>query len=169
MKFAVKLSVLFAIIALAGCKYSQKYETVNAGDKFSLSIPDWLKKEEGLKPGADFQYANRFRNFYAIGEVQPLTENDSVFAAVINTQTAIVKKSMDKPIVTDSINVDFGGAKGVRMEIMGKMSDESIFFSEVFLIGKKNNYHLSIWTRSEERKLKFKEDIQKILTSFKEL
>lgn len=169
MKFLLQAAIVFLFVGLTGCKYSQKYETINAGNRFSVSIPDWLKKEEGLKPGADFQYANRFRNFYAIGEVQPLTENDSVFAAGINAQTAIVKKSLDKPMVTDSVNVDFGGAKGVRMEIMGKMSDENIFFSEVFLVGKKNNYHLSIWTRSEERKLKFKEDIQKILTSFKEL
>lgn len=165
----LQAAILLSLLITAGCKYSNKYETVEVNKQFTLSIPDWLKEEEGLKPGAAFQYANRFRNFYAIAELQPATQTDSQLVAVISKQVVVVKKALGKPQVTDSLAVEYGGVKGVRMEIMGTMSGENIFFTEVFLVGKKRNYHISIWTRNEERKLRFKEDIQKILISFKEL
>ena len=70
--------------------------------------------------------------------------------------------------MSDSTEVTIGGLKGTRVEIFGKMSDEPIYFSEVVLEGKNRFYHLSIWTRTADRKLKFKDDIDHILNSFKE-
>ena len=160
--------LLFAVI-VSSCKYSDKYETVEVNKQFSLSIPSWLKKEDNLKPGAPFQYANRFRNFYVIGEPVAKSGNSLAFKNALDANIALVKKAMKKPMVTDSVEITYSGIKGVRIEVMGEMSEEKIFFSEVLLDGKKSYYHLSIWTRSEERKLKFKEDIQQILSSFQEL
>ena len=73
-------------------------------------------------------------------------------------------------MVTDSVEVTTeSGIKGTRVEISGKMTGEDIYFSEVLFEGKKGLYHLSIWTRSSNRKLHFKEDINKIIASFKEI
>ncbi len=164
------ISVVFvSAVILSGCKYSDKYETVEVNKEFSLSVPSWLKKEDNLKPGASFQYANRFRNFYAIAEPVAKGTDSAAFSNALNANLTLVKKAMSKPMVTDSVAVDYNGTKGIRVEVMGEMSGEKIYFSEVMLEGKKSFYHLSIWTRSEERKLKFKDDIQQILSSFKEL
>lgn len=162
------MAFLFAAI-LSGCKYSDTYETVEVNKQFSLTIPSWLKKEDNLKPGAPFQYANRFRNFYVIAEPVAKGADSTTFALALNANLSLVTKAMTKPMVTDSVGVVYNGVKGTRVEVMGDMSGEKIFFSEVLLEGKKSFYHLSIWTRSEERKLKFKEDIGQILASFKEL
>ncbi|MBS1612863.1 MAG: hypothetical protein JST49_08590, partial [Bacteroidetes bacterium] len=74
-----------------------------------------------------------------------------------------------KPVVTDSTSITTGGLTGSRVEVYGKMNDEAIYFTEVLLEGKGKLYHYSIWTRNEKRKLDYKNDINKIVTSFKVL
>ena len=87
----------------------------------------------------------------------------------MSANLSVISKAMAKPVVSDSTEVTIGGLKGARVEIFGKMSGENIYFSEVVLEGKNRFYHLSVWTRNEDRKLKFKEDIDRTLNSFKEL
>ena len=161
------LVACFVLLAFSACKYAKEYKQVKAGDKFTMMVPPWVKEETTLKPGAEFQYANRFRNFYTIGET---LEKDSAkaLASIVSTNLSVLSKSMDKPVMTDSADVTIGGLKGVRIEIFGNMNGEAIYFSEVVLEGKNRFYHLSIWTRTADRKLKFKDDIDRILTSFKE-
>jgi hypothetical protein len=86
----------------------------------------------------------------------------------MSANVELLSKSMVKPVVNDSTAVTIGGLSGARVEISGKMSGEEIFFSEVLLQGKSRFYHLSIWTRNADRKLKFKDDIDRIINSFKE-
>lgn len=166
---AFVLLVLTGAGVLSSCSYSDKYELVNANNKFSISVPSWMKEDKTLKQGADFQYANRFRNFYAIGETVDNSAGKAN-AEVISNNLNILRKSLQKPMVTDSVEVTTeSGIKGTRVEISGKMTGEDIYFSEVLFEGKKGLYHLSIWTRSSNRKLHFKEDINKIIASFKEI
>ena len=156
------------VLALAGCKYSKEYKLAKGGDKFTMMVPSWVKEDKTLKPGAEFQYDNRFRNFYAIGEVSAkdsLSSASSVMSANLN----LWRKAMAKPVVDDSTSVTIGGLDGARVEISGQITGETIYVSEVVLAGKNGFYHLSVWTRTADRKLKFKEDIDKILASFKEL
>ena len=158
---------IIGLLVLAGCKYSKEYHQVKAADKFTLMVPPWVKEDLKLKPGAEFQYANRFRNFYAIGETE-IKDSTKTVATVTATNIGVLSKSMVKPVISDSTEVTIGGLKGTRVEIFGKMSDEPIYFSEVVLEGKNRFYHLSVWTRTADRKLKFKDDIDHILNSFKE-
>src|SRR5690606_17406836 len=73
--FAAML-LLPIILSIPSCSYSDEFKAVNANNEFSLSIPSWLKKESELKPGAVLQYANRYRNFYLIGETEAISERD---------------------------------------------------------------------------------------------
>lgn len=169
IRFLMLTVIGSVIISLAACKYNNEYQTVNAANKFSVSVPSWMKEETDLKPGADFQYANRFRNFYAIGETLNKADLKRTNSELMNDYLTAIRKSMTKATVTDSVEVQGGGIKGTRVEIYGKMGGENIYFSEVLFEGEKNLYHLSIWTRSEDRKLHFKEDINKIIASLKEI
>lgn len=160
--------VLCSVVILSSCNYSNKYEEVNAGNKFSISVPSWMKEEKGLKEGADFQYANRFRNFYAVGET--VNRGNKTTAQVMADNLAILRKALEKPMVSDSSDITTAsGVKGTRVEISGKMTGEDIYFSEVLYEGNKGLYHVSIWTRSSNRKLHFKDDISRIIASFKEI
>lgn len=166
-KYLVSFLVCAMLLNLAACKYSKEYKQVKAGDKFTMMVPPWVKEVNNLKPGAEFQYVNRFRNFYAIGETISKDSTKSV-SSIMSANLGVLSKSMVKPIINDSIAVTIGGLTGTRVEISGKMTGEDIFFSEVVLEGKTRFYHLSIWTRNADRKLKFKDDIDKVLNSFKE-
>ncbi|MES2619720.1 MAG: hypothetical protein V4615_02630 [Bacteroidota bacterium] len=157
------------LCVVSSCKYNEEYQVINAKNEFSISVPSWMKEEETLAPGAPFQYANRFRNFYAIGLISKKDTATAEFNYYWNNNLTALKKSLTKPLVTDSIPVEINGVKGMRAEILGKLEGENIFFSEVLLDGKAKYYHLSVWVRGDERKLRFKEDINKILGSFKEL
>lgn len=160
--------VVCSVVVLSSCNYSNSYELVNANNKFSLSVPSWMKEEKGLKEGADFQYANRFRNFYAVGEV--VNPGGKTTAQVMTDNLTILRKALDKPMVSDSSDITTAsGVKGTRVEISGKMTGEDIYFSEVLYQGNHGLYHVSIWTRSSNRKLHFKEDTSKIIASFKEI
>jgi hypothetical protein len=164
------LSIVYCLtFVLSSCKYSNEYQAINVNNKFSVSIPPWMKEDKSLKPGADFQYANHFRNVYAIGETISRTDLKKTNAEIISDNLNVLRKSLANAVVSDSVDLTAGDLKGTRVEIYGKMNGENIYFSEVLFEGTKNIYHLSIWTRSETRKLRFKEDINKIISSFKEI
>lgn len=168
----MKKTLLFfeaLLMLVSSCKYSDQYQTVNAANKFSVAVPSWMKEDKALKPGADFQYANHYRNFYSIGEAYPKQGLSKTTAELMDDNLAVLRKSLKDAVVTDSIEITSGNLKGTRVEIYGKMSNENIYFSEVLYEGTKYIYHLSIWTRSEDRKLHFKDDIERILISVKEI
>ena len=162
--FTVIIASLFVIPA---CKYSKEYKQVKAGDKFTMMVPPWVKEDLTLKPGAEFQYNNRFRNFYTIGETEGKDSTKTV-SSVMTANMAVLAKSMTNVKVDDSTSVTIGGLNGARVEMRGEMSKEPIYFSEVVWEGKNRFYHLSVWTRTADRKLKFKDDIDKLINSFKE-
>ena len=170
MKSSAFVLSCFLLLAscLSSCKYPVTYKDVTC-NKFSISVPSWLKEDKTLKPGAEFQYANRFRNFYAIAEVDNKDSLKESAAEVMTGNINVLRKAMINPVVSDSTDVTTSSLHGSRAEVFGKMGTENIYFSEIILEGKTNYYHLSIWTRGEDRKLKFKEDINRILNSFKEL
>ena len=157
------------LLVIASCKYTNKYETINAGNQFSVSIPDWMKEDKKLKDGAVFQYANHFRNFYVIGETISKSDLKRTTAELMNDNLNVLKKSLTNGVVTDSVEVTTPNLKGTRIEIYGKMGGENIYFSEALYEGNKNIYHLSVWTRSEDRKLHFKDDISRIIGSVREI
>ena len=164
------LSIVYCLTSvLSSCKYSNEYQAINANNKFSVSIPPWMKEDKSLKQGADFQYANHFRNVYAIGETISRIDLKRTNAQIISDNLNVLRKSLANAVVSDSVDITSGNLKGTRVEIYGKMNGENIYFSEALFEGTKNIYHLSIWTRSETRKLRFKEDINKIISSFKEI
>lgn len=156
------------IVGLQACKYSDKWEQVITNNTFSIEVPSWMEKTTEIHPSAVFQYRNKFRNFYAIAE--PKAKGDSTaFSNMLHASLDTLKGSLQKPIVTDSLLITVNGITGVRVEVMGELQEEVIYFSEVFLQGNKSNYHLSVWTRGEDRKLRYKDDINKLINSFKEL
>lgn len=166
MKKVLILVALSCVFVIQSCKYSTEWQTVAAGESFALSLPPWLEKVDNLKPDAQMQYSSQYRNFYIIGETLAASKPA---AAVVTENVERLKQSMTKPVVTDSTTITVDGLTGSRVEVYGKMSDEAVYFTEVLLEGKGKLYHYSIWTRSEKRKLDYKNDINKIVTSFKVL
>lgn len=161
------LLIFFILSIASSCQYSEEHVAVNVNNEFSITLPSWLKEEEGLKPGAALQYANRYRNFYIIGETEPNTGGD--ISSLTARYLGVLRSSMNDAVMTDSSAFNHREQKAIRIEVYGKMNGESIYFSELVVEGKGKFYHLSIWTRGEDRKLKYKEEINNILLSFREI
>ncbi len=165
MKHFIRLSLIALFgLSLFSCKYSYKDETINVKNEFTMTVPDYLSKADNLKANADFQYSNRFRNMYVVVFSD---KKDKDFQTYYNEQIAVIKKILEKPMVNDSIPVVIGGAKGIHTEIAGKMQGEMIYYSILTLETKDKFYQDCIWTRGEDRKLKYGKDIERILLSFK--
>lgn len=163
----ILILALFTALGFTACNYNNEFHEVKIDNSFSVAVPSWMKKQDDLKPDAPFQYANRYRNVYAIAEILPAGVDE--FPATASAVIGNVKNALEAPLVTDSVAVQINGLQGVRVELYGKMSGENVYFTEVLLNGSNKTYHLSIWTRAEERKLRFKEDINQMVASFKPL
>ncbi len=164
MKNNIYLLITILFCTLAGCRYSYKDELVTMPGKFSMSLPNYLSKADNLKPGADLQYSNRFRNTYVVVFSD---KKDKPFEQYYNEQIEVIKKSLEKPMVNDSLPVAIAGATGTHTEIAGTMQGEMIYYSIQTLETKDKFYQECIWTRGEERKLKYGKDLERMLTSFK--
>ncbi len=168
------LLTLFVLTAvLPSCKYPTEYKAVNIENKFSMNGPPWVKEEDDLEPGAELQYANRFRNFYIICQSFNKADVKRAPSDIMHDNLNRLRTALKNPLVTDSADVSINGVNGLRAEIFGKMgktdAEENIYYSEVVLEGKERFYHISVWTRGEDRKLRYKDDINKTISSFKEL
>ena len=128
-----------------------------------MTVPDYLSKCDDLRPGAEFQYCNRYRNTYVIVFSD---KKDKDFQTYYNEQLNVIKKVLDKPMLNDSLAITLPGAKGVHTELAGKMQGEMIYYSILTLETKDKYYQDCIWTRGEDRKLKYGKDLEKILLSF---
>ncbi len=169
MKHLIFILLCFGIFAETGCRYSNNYDKVNVNNEFTISVPSWMSEQHDLDEGAPFQYANRFRNFYAIGSAEADSLQKQDLSKIVSHHLQIIESALKNPVITDSTDVTIGGLKGVRVEIYGKMNEENIYFNELVLKGKNKFYHVSVWTRGEDRKLLYKEDANNILASFREL
>jgi len=162
-------TAVFALVSIQSCRYSEEYQSVDVKNEFSLSVPSWMKPEEKLAPGALLEYANRYRNVYLVGFSQPADTATLSFEAYTRSGLDSLRVYLSKPLVADSQVVEINGLKGVRVELFGEMTQEKIYFSEVYLQSATKFYHFSVWTRGEDRKLKYKDDISKIISSIKPL
>ena len=158
----MKKVVLFVlIISSFSCNnYTGKFREVK--DKsFIISLPDWLEKTDDLSPEAYYQFKSRYRNTYGI----------------------IIKDKKDKPFKEyqkDAVNVlrnfkeltnllvlDSTFSKNhIRLELLGDMEQEKIFYWHNTYESANNYYQLVIWTRSYDRKQKYGPVIEKIIQSF---
>lgn len=131
-----------------------------------MAVPSYLKVDDEVKPGAPFGYANRYRNIYATVFSESKDTLKDSFEMYYQKQIQIIKNVLEKPGINDSSFVKVGGAKGIHTELYGKMQGENIYYSHLLLETNTKYYQVCVWTRGEERKLKYGKDIEKILFSF---
>lgn len=164
MRVGILAAFLFAM--LQSCSYKEEIKVQNINNEFTMAVPSYLKEDKTLKPGAPFQYCNRFRNIYAVVFSEDKSTVKQDFQTYYNTQVKIIKAVLKNPGVSDSTAIEIGGAKGVKTEIFGNMQDENIYYSHMLLETEEKYYQVCVWTRGEERKLKYGPAIEALLYSF---
>ncbi len=159
---------LTVLLSTFSCKYKEVWELVNVDNQFTMEVPSWLEKTNELLPGAPFQYRNRFRNVYVIVNKEKQDTLPAEFSAYASRNISVLKAVLTNPMVSDSVYIALNGWQGLRTEVIGSMGEDKIFYTHYSLNGGDGfNYQLCGWTRGEERKLRYNEDINRILNSFK--
>lgn len=167
MKSLIFGTILFSVSCLTSCSYKEGAREVRAGNLFAVQLPNYLDEADDLKPGAPLQYKNKFRNIYVVGFKSDLSNYD--FRKFDSLGISVLKNVLTGPKVSNGVELEVNGIPAVHTELFGKMQGENIFYSHLSVKGKKHWYELCVWTRGEERKLRFDADIKKILYSFREL
>jgi hypothetical protein len=153
-------------ITVSSCSYDESYHTITKEHQFSISLPGWVK-EEKLAADAQMSYANRYRNFYVAIFAE---DKKTPFDTFQHRVTQRIVSSLDSSTVT-SKQISYANINGAEYHIFGKMGEESerIYYTIRTIEASKKFYQICIWTRGKNRDEKYKEDIQKIVGSFKEL
>ncbi len=164
-------AILSFVLIIEGCDYSNDWKEIEVKNKFTISVPGFFKEDKQLRKDASFQYANRYRNTYAI--VIEHEKLDQSLSQVNQKTVGPMLKYIDKPIITDSININVNGLTAIQNKIMGTLPSgdeaEFIYYNHVLIEGKRKFYEVCTWTRGPKRKNLYDVDLAKIIFSFKEL
>lgn len=160
----ILFSLIISIVFFTSCK---DYKTPKVIEKEGLSItlPGFVEEEE-LAADGFMEFANRYRNFYLVILKHKKTNNINQIDS-IGTQRILAQ--------LDSVKVDsiswFSNLKVNRSkEIQGNYPKEKepIYFYHHTLFGKNAIYEVTMWTRGENRKLKYQTEFEKIFNSLNE-
>ena len=169
MKKKIFIVSLVCFCFFSACEYSNEFQEIAVGNRYALSVPAYMEPEDELLDEATFQYANRYRNLYVIALDTPKAAIQQGFDEYHRGAISLIKNFIDQPRTSDSLQTQIGGLNGIAVNIYGKITEEKVFYHHLTLEGEARFYQICVWTRGQERELKYKEDIEKILHSFREL
>lgn len=172
-----KLFALALFTTLLSCTESKEVETVTVKDKYTLQLPDYLTEAKDLHPDASLQYQNALKEFYVV----VIDEQKQGFydAASLTDYTAdftgyhdILKDGMEEEIgnvkITPTKDTQVNGLKAKTFSLTGDIEGIPVYYEIGYLEGKDRFYQVVTWTL-ESSKDKYKEPMQKIISSFKEI
>ncbi len=162
---------LMVAFAINSCNYDNTWKEIKVAQDFTISVPGFFKEDKQLRKDASFQYANRYRNVYAI-VIEHDKSGQSLYPLSKQTIQPILKY-VDKPIITDSLDLMVNSLPAREHKIMGTMPSgdekEYIYYTQMIIEGKKKFYEVCTWTRGPKRKNLYDADLTKIMMSFKEI
>jgi len=172
MKFIKNIVVLFFVLTITSCSYTEEFRTLKSGT-FSLDMPDYLDKMEGITETTPHQFGNMFRNFYII--VEEINKSDDPNLTITKQQLSSVDFLTSPPTVNDfeileSKGINQNGLSGTLLIAEAVVGDEAIneviLYRMLTLENEEKMYHLVLWTWKKWEE-KYQEVIPKILESFK--
>ena len=173
MKFIKNiLFICICILTITSCSYTEEFRTLKSGT-FSLDMPDYLDKMEGITETTPHQFGNMFRNFYIIVEEVDKSKNPTL--TITKQQHSSVDLLTSPPTVNDfkileKKDVVQHGLSGTLLIAEAVVGDEAIneiiLYRMLTLENEEKMYHLVLWTWKKWEK-KYQEVIPKILESFK--
>lgn len=174
----MKKLIVFSFFALLVSCDSNKVETVTVKNKYSLELPEFLSEARDLHDKASLQYQNAFKEFYVVVIDEPkqefleVAEGTTDFTPDFNGYHQILRSSLEETIkeseFTPTKDVRINGLKAKTFSLTGKVEEIPIFYDIAYIEGKDTFYQVVIWTLKSSKE-KFKEPMDKILSSFKEI
>lgn len=161
----IYILLLFPLLYLNSCTYSEGTFTAKADDVFTLELPNYLSSTQQLAPGAQIQFLNRYRTVYVVGLYDTKGEAKDLDAY---DERVIERFSMDlKEFESKLVESEQKGSLLMRKyHLSGNTTGEKIKY--LLLTAEDENYFYQVcaWTL-DFRMEKYGADIESILQSFK--
>ena len=159
--------ILFSIILLIiSCRPGNTEQLVTVENRYSISLPSFLiKAGNSLNEDASLQYQNIWKEIYVI-VIDELQSDDlkGYSELLLYNFGQSIKISHKSDIVDTLIN----NMPAKVLTIKGETEGLNIFYSLAFIQGKERYYQVMTWTSAKQENT-YKDKMNKILYSFKEL
>lgn len=173
----MKKTLALCLVALLLSCNSKEVQTVTIKNQYSVQLPDFLSKAKDLHQGASLQYQNALREFYVVVIDEPkkdfyaIAETTEDFPADFNGYHQILKNELEEGIqdiqITPTKDTQINGLKAKTFSLTGEIGTIPVYYEVAYIEGKDKFYQIVTWTLKDNKE-KYAEQMQKILSSFKE-
>lgn len=173
--------IILVIIFFTSCQSDETKQVVTIENKYSISIPSFLTKVSNLNDVASLQYQHAWNEFYVIvideskEEMQKvLSENNLIgtYPNDINGYSSLLLNGLGENMkVTKKskvINSIVNNMPARILTISAKVEGIDAFYTIAFIEGKNRYYQIMTWTLAKKES-EYKEKMNQILHSLKEL
>lgn len=172
---------LLAILSFTSCESVEADQILTVGNRYSISIPSFLKKVTTLNEDASLQYQHAWKNFYVIvidepkEEVQKAISDNNLtdrFANNLegykNLNLEIIKQGMSSPMISKTKDTNINKMPSKIITMTSKIEGTAIYYAIAYIEGKDRYYQITTWTLTNKEN-EYKEKMNRILYSFKEI
>lgn len=181
LSFFYLLLLVFCVAFLSACDTKTTYETVKTEQKYSLDLPSYLEKGTGLHDDASLQYQNLLKEFYIVvieddkATLYKSIEENGIeemypknFTGYTDLLVAGFKENPDVNLDGNFKDWKIGTLPAKNFDMAGTLEGIDIYYHYTLVEGKDAYYQVMQWTLAD-RKDTYKEEMDKIAKSFKEL
>lgn len=171
---------IITVILFQSCGLLDKEQLVTVGDRYSLSVPAFLKEVNTLNEDASLQYQHALLEFYVIVIDEP--KEEFITAIVENEHTELYEcnfagyselmldyflGNITNPGLSSLKDTTVNGMPAKITSLIGSFEGIDVYYKLGLYEGKDNYYQVLAWTL-KSRQDKFKSQMNKILYSLKE-
>ncbi len=173
--------LIFLVFFFSGCDTKTTYETINTDQKYSLELPSYLQKGTDLHDDASLQYQNLLKEFYIVviednkedlnnlideNEIADLYSKD--FTGYSDLLVEGFKENPDVGFDGKFTEWKIGTLDAKYFKLSAQVEGLDVFYHYTLIEGKNTYYQVMQWTLAD-RKDAYKDEMEKIAKSFKEL
>lgn len=165
---------LFLITTFFACNQSAVFKEVKVKERYTISIPDYLKPCTDLHKDASLQYQNAENGIYAlvIDEKKKTMQDYDLNFDIDMYFNSIAKQGFVESIKNGKISIpgrqQINNNKALIAEVTGKVDQTDVYYKLAIIETPFTFYQILAWT-SAENKEKYQPDILKMIESFKEM
>jgi len=175
-------SFIFLFLTLWSCQKEADFQEIKIRNQYALSLPKSLSKVDYLHEDASLQYQNLFTEFYTIVIDEPsidfdkmITEDSNLaeyYTPNLDGYANLLKDNLDagieNAVFSELKKTTVNGLDALLLSVEGTVEGSAIYYQFAFIKGRSTYYQIVNWTELK-RKDSHSPDMEKIITSFKEL
>lgn len=167
------LFLLLSAITIFSCNRKTEFVEVEINNRYTVSVPDYLKPCKDLQKDASMQYQNSEKGIYAlvIDEKKKTMQDYDMNYDIDTYFNSIAKQGFIEAIKNGKISVpgrqEINQNKALIADITGKLDQTDVYYKLAIIETPYTFYQILSWT-SAENKEKFEPDMIKMIESFKE-